>query len=62
LSKIADVRAKLTANVLNASAAGVFVTGVIPPLGGGILRHRRTVRGKLALDRRRHADLGFRRS
>jgi hypothetical protein len=32
LSKIADERAKLTANVLNASAAGVFVTGVIAPL------------------------------
>ena len=32
MSKIADERIKLTANVLNAAASGIFLTGVIAPL------------------------------
>lgn len=32
MSRIADERTKLTANILNASGAGAFVTGVIAPL------------------------------
>lgn len=32
MGNIADERTKLTANVLNASASGVFLTGAIAPL------------------------------
>jgi len=32
MSKVADERASLTANLLNTAATGVFVTGVVAPM------------------------------
>ena len=32
MSKIAEERTKLTANLLNTAATGVFITGVVAPL------------------------------
>jgi Na+/melibiose symporter-like transporter len=32
VSKVADERAKLTANLLNSAATGVFITGVVAPI------------------------------
>lgn len=32
MSKVADERAKLTANLLNTAATGVFITGAVAPL------------------------------
>jgi hypothetical protein len=32
VSKVADERTKLTANLLNTAATGVFITGVVAPL------------------------------
>ncbi len=32
MGKVADERTKLTANLLNTAATGVFVTGVVAPL------------------------------